>query len=99
MLQERFTGTDLQVGFTIDHSLNTYVPKPMILYMYDETVATFKFYNGSTYDTITEYMPFRSRLNRRNRQLYVKLQCRNKHVIKSSGYEYFIFCLLRTILT
>ncbi len=58
MMQERFTGTDLQVGFTIDHSLNTYVPKPMILYMYDETVATFKFYNGSTYDTITEYMPF-----------------------------------------
>ena len=58
MMQERFTGTDLQVGYTIDHSLNTYVPKPMILYMYDETVATFKFYNGSTYDTITEYMPF-----------------------------------------
>jgi len=58
MMQERFTGTDLQVGYTIDHSLNTYVPKPMILYMYDETPATFKFYNGSTYDTITEYMPF-----------------------------------------
>lgn len=58
MMQERFTGTDLQVGFTIDQNLNTYVPKPMILYMYDETPATFKFYNGSTYDTITEYMPF-----------------------------------------
>ena len=58
MLQERFTGTDLQVGYTIDHSLNTYVPKPMILYMYDETPATFKFFNGSTYDTIADYMPF-----------------------------------------
>ena len=58
MMQERFTGTDLQVGFTIDHSLNTYVPKPMVLYMYDETVATFKFFNGTTTDTITEYMPF-----------------------------------------
>lgn len=58
MMQERFTGTDLQVGYTIDHSLNTYVPKPMVLYMYDETPATFKFYNGTTHDTITEYMPF-----------------------------------------
>tara|TARA_R110002110_G_scaffold66807_2_gene182547 strand:- start:2020 stop:2772 length:753 start_codon:yes stop_codon:yes gene_type:complete len=26
--------------------------------MYDETVATFKFFNGTTTDTITEYMPF-----------------------------------------
>ena len=58
MMQERFTGTDLQVGYTIDHSLNTYVPKPMLLYMYEETATSFKFFNGSTTDTITEYMPF-----------------------------------------
>ena len=44
MLQQRFSDTDLQVGFTIDDSLNTYVPNPMVLYMYDETSTTFKFF-------------------------------------------------------
>jgi len=54
----KFTGTDLQVGFTIDKDFNTYVPKPMLLYMYDETPTSFKFYDGNNYQTITEYMPF-----------------------------------------
>jgi hypothetical protein len=58
MQMNRFTGTDLQVGFTVDKDLNTYTPKPMLLYMYDETNVSFKFYNGSSYSTLTEYMPF-----------------------------------------
>ena len=58
MQMNRFTGTDLQVGFTVDKDLNTYTPNPMLLYMYDETNVSFKFYNGSTYSTLTEYMPF-----------------------------------------
>ena len=58
MLMNKFTGTELQVGFTLDKDLNTYTPKPMLLYMFDETPATFQFYNGSTYQTVTEYMPF-----------------------------------------
>jgi hypothetical protein len=58
MQMNRFTGTDLQVGFTVDKDLNTYTPKPMLLYMYDETNVSFKFYNGTSYSTLTEYMPF-----------------------------------------
>jgi hypothetical protein len=58
MQMNRFTGTDLQVGFTVDKDLNTYTPKPMLLYMYDETNVSFKFYDGTTYSTLTEYMPF-----------------------------------------
>jgi hypothetical protein len=58
MQMNRFTGTDLQVGFTVDKDLNTYTPNPMLLYMYDETNVSFKFYNGSSYSTLTEYMPF-----------------------------------------
>jgi hypothetical protein len=58
MQMNRFTGTDLQVGFTVDKDLNTYTPKPMLLYMYDETNVSFKFYDGSSYSTLTEYMPF-----------------------------------------
>lgn len=58
MQMNRFTGTDLQVGFTIDKDQNTYIPKPMLLYMYDETPASFKFKTGSSTVTLTEYMPF-----------------------------------------
>ncbi len=54
----RFTNTDLQVGFTIDKDLNSYVPKPMLLYMYDETTTSFKFNTGTGINTLTEYMPF-----------------------------------------
>jgi hypothetical protein len=58
MQMNRFSGTDLQVGFTVDKDLNTYTPKPMLLYMYDETSVSFKFYDGTSYSTLTEYMPF-----------------------------------------
>lgn len=57
----KFTGTDLQVGYTIDKDFNQYVPKPMLLYMYDETSATFRYDDGSfptAIQDLTEYMPF-----------------------------------------
>jgi hypothetical protein len=58
MQMNRFTGTDLQVGFTVDKDLNTYTPKPMLLYMYDETPASFKFEDETSVNTLTKYMPF-----------------------------------------
>ena len=57
----KFTGTNLQVGYTIDKDLNSYVPNPMLLYMYDETSATFRYDDGSqptAIQNLTEYMPF-----------------------------------------
>ena len=58
MHMNKFTNTDLQVGFTVNQDLEKYVPKPMLLYMYEETPATFRYFNGVTTETLTEYMPF-----------------------------------------
>ena len=58
LMHSKFTGTDLQVGYLIDRNLGVYVPKPMLLYMAEQTECNFKFNNGTTTDTITDYMPF-----------------------------------------
>ena len=57
MMMQKFIGTNLQIGETIDTSGNTYTSKPMVLYMYDQLSASYKFNNGgSTSQTV--YMPF-----------------------------------------
>jgi hypothetical protein len=57
MMMQKFTNTNLQIGETIDASGNAYTSKPMILYMYDQLSADYKFNNGgSTSQTV--YMPF-----------------------------------------
>jgi len=59
MMMQKFTGTNLQIGETIKSDGTKYAPKPMILYMYDELSANFKFREGtSTVTDQTEYMPF-----------------------------------------
>jgi hypothetical protein len=59
MQMQKFTGTNLQIGETIKTDGTKYAPKPMILYMYDELAANFKFNEGgSTITSQTDYMPF-----------------------------------------
>jgi len=61
LLFNKFTGQDIQVGYALTPfpDYKPYVPKPCLLYMYDETaISNIKFFNGSTEQTITEYMPF-----------------------------------------
>jgi len=58
MMQERFTGTALQVGYTLNKDLQKYIPKPLLLYMYDETTASFPFHDGASVSILTEFMPF-----------------------------------------
>jgi len=59
MMMQKFTGTNLQIGETIKSDGTKYAPKPMILYMYDELSADFKFNEGgSTITSQTDYMPF-----------------------------------------
>ena len=61
MMFTTFTGTQLQVGYTIDKDQNSYAPKPMLLYMYDETSASFRWDDGTVPpapQVLTEYMPF-----------------------------------------
>jgi hypothetical protein len=58
LLFQKFTGTDLQVGYHLNETFQSYVPKPTLLYMYDQKPCTFKFYNGTTHVTVSDYMPF-----------------------------------------
>lgn len=65
LLQNKFSGTgNLQVGYSLDSSLAPYIPKPVLLYQYDNQVCDFKFENdGGGHSTITTYTPFGQDLN------------------------------------
>lgn len=61
LLHNQFTDTDLQVAYCLgtEPEYKNYIPKPVMLYMYEQiTGQDFKFDNGLTVDTITDYMPF-----------------------------------------
>lgn len=59
LLGQKFTGTDLQVGYSLNTSFAPYVPKPILFYQYDNQSATFKFKDdGGGTNTITTYTPF-----------------------------------------
>ena len=57
MMMQKFTGTNLQIGETINTDGNKYTPKPMIVYMYDELAADWSFNDGA-HTAQSEYMPF-----------------------------------------
>jgi len=60
LIMQKFTGTDLQVGYclTKEPDYKPYIPKPILLYMYDKQNCSFKFNNGITTTTVSTYMPF-----------------------------------------
>lgn len=58
LLFQKFTSTDLQVGYTLKSDFQPYIPKPILLYMYDELDSDFYFDNDTTVDNITTYVPF-----------------------------------------
>lgn len=58
LLFNKFLGTDLQVGYTLKPDLNTYAPKPIILYKYDNVGCDFQFDSGSGHETISNYNVF-----------------------------------------
>jgi hypothetical protein len=58
LLQTKFTGTNLQVGYSLNNEFAPYVPKPILLYQYDNKDVDFYFNNGSTNLNITNYTPF-----------------------------------------
>jgi hypothetical protein len=58
LLQTKFTGTDLQVGYALNNEFAPYVPKPILLYQYTNKTADFHFNNGSVTSNITNYTPF-----------------------------------------
>lgn len=58
LLQTKFTGTNLQVGYALNNEFAPYVPKPILLYQYDNKDVDFHFNNGSVTSNITNYTPF-----------------------------------------
>ena len=59
LLFQKFTGTDLQVGYSLKVGFDNYIPKPVVLYDYGTVTATsFKINDGSTTTTATSYNVF-----------------------------------------
>lgn len=59
LLFQKFTGTQLQVGFCLDIALSNYVPKPVVLYDYDTIVnANYKISDGTNVTSGTTYNAF-----------------------------------------
>jgi hypothetical protein len=49
-----------QVGFCLTKApdFKPYIPKPILLYMYEQQSTSIKFYDGTTTNTLSTYMPF-----------------------------------------
>lgn len=59
LLFQKFTGTDLQVGYSLKVGFDNYIPKPVILYEYGSTTsASFKINDGSSTTTASAYNVF-----------------------------------------
>jgi hypothetical protein len=58
ILFNKFTSTNLQVGYALKTDLTPYTPKAIILYRYEKASCSFYFYNGTTSPIITNYNVF-----------------------------------------
>jgi len=58
LLQQTFTGTDLQVGYSLTKELASYVPKPTLFYQYDNQACSFKFQSSGGPVAVSTYTPF-----------------------------------------
>lgn len=59
LLFQKFTGTDLQVGYSLKVGFDNYIPKPVVLYDYGTITSTsFKINDGSSTTTASAYNVF-----------------------------------------
>ena len=58
LCHQKFTGTDLQVGYSLDKTLAPIIPRPILLYMNEQKTVSFYFNDGTSTTEITNYMPF-----------------------------------------
>jgi len=66
LLFNKFAGTDLQVGYSLDAAFAPYVPNPCLLYEGEQTNAVYHIYNGTSIISATTYVPFGQDLNYQN---------------------------------
>ena len=62
----KFTGTNLQVSYSLNKDLQPYIPKPVILYKTENASCSFYFNNGTTTNHITNYNVFGQDVNYQN---------------------------------
>ena len=57
---DKFSGSNLSVGYCLNSSYNDYVPKPVLLYNYDliDTSCSFYITDGSSSNRLDSYLPF-----------------------------------------
>ena len=55
LMFQKFTGTNLQVGYALKSDFTPYAPKPVILYLYENASCDFYLNNGTTTVNITNY--------------------------------------------
>jgi len=58
LMFNKFTGTNLQVAYALKNDFTKYIPKPVILYLYERASCSFHFDNGTSNTTITNYNVF-----------------------------------------
>jgi hypothetical protein len=63
LMGQKFTNTDLQVAYALDENLSPYTPKPCLFYMYTNQSTSVKFFDGTSEQTITNYLPFGQEVN------------------------------------
>jgi hypothetical protein len=69
LLFNKFTGINLQVGYSINKTFQTYIPKPVILYKLGNVASgNFQFNNGSTTSVISNYNVFGQDINYQNQK-------------------------------
>ena len=71
LMQTKFNGTqELQLGYSLNSEYAPYLPKPVLLYQYDNKTTNFKFLNDiGSHSTITNYTPFGQDLRFNNTDL------------------------------
>jgi len=71
LMQTKFNGTqELQLGYSLNSEYAPYLPKPVLLYQYDNKTTNFKFTNDiGSHATITNYTPFGQDLRYNNTDL------------------------------
>ena len=57
LLFQKFTGTNLQVGYCLNENLQGYIPKPILLYKYTNKPVSFYFNDEAGTTEITSYAP------------------------------------------
>ena len=97
LLQTKFNGTqELQLGYSLNSEFAPYIPKPVLLYQYDNQVSNFKFLeDGGGHATVTTYTPFGQDLRYNNTDLTLNFAPETstllEYPIQQTGFAQYYF--------